>query len=852
MRQAVWVFTVGLGLLPCGVRAEEGATFQVIHSSMALPPEVLAAREVQRYLYVRTGALASVAVDVEGSATNRVVVGTAARSVVDRISRKRLHPADTASLRGGEYLVRTFDTDEGRLMLIVGGDAHGVLHGAYRLAEYMGMRFYLEGDVAPAERIAPALPTINEKAMPHFETRGIQPFHDFPEGPDWWSEEGYKAIIGQLPKLKMNFIGFHTYPEGDVGPEPMVWIGRPEDLNDDGTVKASYPARHFCTLNGTWGYTPKTTSDYHCGASALFEHDAYTQDAQVGTCPWPKTPEEQNELFNRFGRKLRNVFVFARYLGVRTCMGTEVPLVVPKEVKERMLAGRTTTQPTREDVQRLYEGMFARIMKTHPLDAYWFWTPEGWTWKDVTTEEVDATIADIKLAIAAAEKVGVPFALGTCGWVLGPQYDRSLFHKVLPESMFMSWINRAVGHDPVEPGFEPVIRWEKWAIPWLEDDPALIVPQLWVGRMRKDALDANRYGCSGLLGIHWRTRALGPNVSALATAAWDTSTWRNREPTDEKKRFIPSEDFWLDWAKTQFGAEAGEKAGQLFARIDCRLPRPATWVGGPGGLNADKRPWADVSKEYAFVDELAALRPTVKGAVNLDRFDWWLNQMRYLRATGRLCCTWARFDEAMAKVKAEKDAAARKRLAEETALPLRKEMVATVNEIYDYLLATVGNTGEMGTIANWEQHLFPTLLDKPGEELAEALGIVEKGDAAMPPGTVLSKTYEGQARMFVPEVRGTLLENEPLTLRMIVLDREPAREVAVHWRPIGKDEYSVVAGKYVARGVWTAALPAEASAGPPFEYYITGLTASGAALNFPVGAPQVTQTVVATPLERYR
>ena len=39
--------------------------------------------------------------------------------------------------------------------------------------------------------------------------------------------------------------------------------------------------------------------------------------------------------------------------------------------------------------------------------------------------------------------------------------------------------------------------------------------------MRRDAADALRYGCDGLMGIHWRTRALGPNVSALAQAAWD-------------------------------------------------------------------------------------------------------------------------------------------------------------------------------------------------------------------------------------------------------------------------------------------------------------------------------------------
>ena len=92
---------------------------------------------------------------------------------------------------------------------------------------------------------------MDEIGRPLFDRRGIQPFHDFPEGPDWWGAEAYKAILAQLPKLRMNFFGLHTYPEGGVGPEPLTWIGPPGELNDDGTVQASYPSRHFATSNVT-------------------------------------------------------------------------------------------------------------------------------------------------------------------------------------------------------------------------------------------------------------------------------------------------------------------------------------------------------------------------------------------------------------------------------------------------------------------------------------------------------------------------------------------------------------------------------------------------------------------------
>jgi hypothetical protein len=53
--------------------------------------------------------------------------------------------------------------------------------------------------------IALESPDLNEMGSPLFELRGIHPFHDFPEGPDWWNEDDYKAIISQLPKMRMNF-----------------------------------------------------------------------------------------------------------------------------------------------------------------------------------------------------------------------------------------------------------------------------------------------------------------------------------------------------------------------------------------------------------------------------------------------------------------------------------------------------------------------------------------------------------------------------------------------------------------------------------------------------------------------
>ena len=149
------------------------------------------------------------------------------------------------------------------------------------------------------------LPTLDERGEPLFQTRGIQPFHDFPEGPDWWNTDDYKAIIAQLPKLRMNFFGLHTYPQGGVGPEPTVWIGLKEDVNPDGTVRLSSPSSYMNTLRGNWGYAAKKTSDFSFGAAQLFERDDYGPEVMYGAMPVSKTPDDRNAVFNRTGQMLR-------------------------------------------------------------------------------------------------------------------------------------------------------------------------------------------------------------------------------------------------------------------------------------------------------------------------------------------------------------------------------------------------------------------------------------------------------------------------------------------------------------------------------------------------------------------
>lgn len=968
---------------------------------------VLGAREIRRYTYLRTGQLLPI---------------VAARPENGEL----IEVGIDASMGEQTYRLRTETRGDARVLRIEGGSGFAALYGAYEYARLLGVRFGLHGDIVPDGRIELKLPEIDRTFTPLFEHRGVQPFHDFPEGPDWWSLDDYKSLLSQLPKLRMNWIGLHCYPEGGVGPEPLVWIGLPDDVHPDGTVAWAYPSRWASTSGGSWGYGAANPEDFAAGAGLLFPSQDFGSPVTDGLRPLPGTVEESVEVFDRAGRFLDEVFAHADALGVTTVLGTETPLTIPASLRERLVArGMDPDDPA--TVRALYEGMFRRIEATHTLDYFWLWTPEDWTWGGTNPRQVDATLADLDAANAALDEIGRPFELGTCGWVLGPEGDRSLFDRRLPPGGAMACINRQVGFAPVEPGFAGVDGRPKWAIPWLEDDPAMIIPQLWAGRMRRDAADAAAYGCTGLMGIHWRTKVLAPNVAALADAAWDQTGW-NPEPgvriepppvptrdirlggnaaafsdpiegaedhalyqtvlwgvrgyrvavpngtysvtlrfcephyreagkrvfgvdlqgaavirgldifataghdaaldrvfdgvvVDDEvlaidfvpevefpsiagititgttapsnqvagsafarsincagpaldgceadlpeagelgaardlPRDLPVGDFYLDWCGANFGAALAAPMAGLFERLDGggrsrangrdgNLPRPCDWIAGPGGIVVNAAPWSEVAGDYAFVDEMAALRARVRGPGNLERFDYWLGTMRYLRAVGRAGCARGELDRRVQAMAAADPAGHAAAVAE--ALQARVDLARRWEELITLQLAVTDTIGEIGTIANLELHVRRNPLDGGRARFLEvhddALRAALGGE--LPAEARPTTAYLGTPKLVVPTARTTAAAGESLAIQAIVLDRTPPRAVTLRWRLMGVGEYHTLPMPWVGGGVYRAELPPVG--GESLEYMILADTAEGGELFWPSTAPGVGQTVVSAP-----
>jgi hypothetical protein len=263
-------------------------------------------------------------------------------------------------------------------------------------------------------------------------------------------------------------------------------------------------------------------------------------------------------------------------------------------------------------------------------------------------------------------------------------------------------------------------------------------------------------------------------------------------------------------------------------------------VDGPGAIRVNKTAWSKEAKKYDFVDEFAKLRGKIRGKGNIERFDYWLNTFQNAKAMSEVGCIIGRLDETVKRIEKQSDPKSRKQLAEKEALPIRKELVQKWGQMETYLLQTVSNTGEMGAIANIEQHSMKRLmlLNKYDRVLQEILG------KSLPDDTKPWKDYRGEARIIVSTVRGNLAIGENMELKIIILAKNRADQPALYWRPIGESRYNNLPLKHIGRGVYTVAVPATDINARDLEYYIKAELGLGKKLYFPSSAPDRNQTVV--------
>jgi len=224
----------------------------IVSTPEATEIQRLAAREIQRYVYLRTGTM----LPVKSSSPN---TSDAITITID------------STLGEQKYRLKTIEQSGRKHLAITGGSGVAALWGAYHFAEKLGVRFYLHGDVIPDKQLESfTMPDLDETHQPLFELRGLNPWGTHPFGFDLWNTDDWKAHITQLARMRMNFVGMHCYPEGGPYAEPTVWVGLKGDFDNQGRVKESYPAVYYNTIYkpGWGGMTVRKTSECRLGAVA--------------------------------------------------------------------------------------------------------------------------------------------------------------------------------------------------------------------------------------------------------------------------------------------------------------------------------------------------------------------------------------------------------------------------------------------------------------------------------------------------------------------------------------------------------------------------------------------------------
>lgn len=825
---------VGAEALPQAGHATPAGPKAIVIRQQASELESFAANEVRRYVYLRTGKVLPVK---RGLASGSRIVVTGKDTRVCGELGKDLGPQ--------QFTLKTDVAGRNRIWWVVGGDEVGTLYGAYRFAEKLGVRFGLDDDVVPDEPMAGNWPELNETGKPRFALRGLQPFHDFSVGPDWWNLPDYQSVLSQMAKLRMNFIGFHTYPSWNpaAGPEANVWIGLPEDVDARGNVRFGYEAGVVTTRRG-WAVRPFPTSRYAAGAGLLFEGDDYGPDFMLDCLEWPKTNEACRAMFNRYGDFQQQAFQQARCLGIKTCVGTELPLGIPQALAARLEArGLKPDDPA--VLQRLYEGTFLRLMRKMPVDYYWLWASEAWLMQDPGSNGWEMTSRakverEFGLIEAAASSVKAPFGLATCGWCLGTRDDALWMDKRAPKGWAASSINTSLGRDPVEKAYGTMPNRPKWVIGWAEDDDAAGAHcctswdlQLWAERMFLNSADAFRYGCEGMMAIHWRTAAISPNIAALAQAGWslDATGAVDANAAAAGGRMPSMDAYWADWGRGMFGGAAGAEAGRVIQKLDgTHLGINALIGGGTGTTDAR------IAEFFVPLRELEALRPRIKGAGNLERFDYWLNLIGASQLRVRTWVLAARLAAKMKEVAAVLEPARKLSLVRNEVLPLRFEVVRS----YENLIAAFANCakspGEIGTIASIESGSRDRIVSAHDGAIAQILG------TSLPTEAAVSTLYRGKPRIFVPARRTQMNAGEPQEIQFFVLSGSKCTGVNLYWRSLGEGRFKKLAATHRTRQAYRVALPVAARG--TVEYYLEAALGDGQRLLWPTTAPAINQTVI--------
>jgi hypothetical protein len=723
-------------------------------------------------------------------------------------------------------------------VLVAGASETALLYAVYEFLERQGAFFGIDGDGYPLDPPqALIVPAAGQPwtSSPRFAVRGLLPWPDFLNCISVYNEEDFRAYFESMLRMRFNTFGMHVYAGKNQWAESYL------SFEFGGAGQLAFLDN---SASHRWGYLPQRTSRYHMGASQFYDSEVFGSDAtRLAKDPW--------EAAERTQRLLRISLQYAKRLGIRTGIGFE-PYQIPDEIwralpPEAKFAENPDPRSTnpRFDIEsvaarKLLDTRLGQLLEAYPeVDYVWLWEDEQMNWESRRTG-IPLSVTPFRQAYDFLKRNAAEKRLVLGGWG-GVARHFEHFHEKLPMDVIFSCLSDSLGWEPVHEVFGKLEGRERWPIPWLEDDPAMWLPQLHVQRFERDLNLAEQYGCQGVLGIHWRHRIVDPTAGFQARFSWD-------------KHLTPAA-YYRAYARVQAVGDRAERLAGILTDADENGRLLATGTKEiqnghivqhefSGDYDEAFTFWKPYEPDPGVVDSQKEVATALRGLADAARTPTERERLEYLTRHVEFLVpytdAWIRAHrlqrvlDGAAALKASGKAGEARQLIVNEAVPMWLELAPRVREAILDFQSIVSTRSDLGTLASMQNKFVRLALIRLRLSLQEYLGELPAQTESLF-SELIRPDPKAPVRLFVPTRPSMLGKGESTRIIIVVTGEAPVRSVLLHTRAWGDTQWMTEAAKLLGRRTYQVALGPFNSTAPLVEYFVSAEIGSGHLVSPPDG-----------------
>lgn len=731
---------------------------------------------------------------------------------------------DRQNLKHPEACEISCESGEGKppRIRLAGATPQAVLYAVFDFLERQGAFFGLAGEVYPLEPAqALNLPSQGQpwRSQPRFNTRGLLPWPDFLNCITVFNREEHRAYLEAMLRMRFNTLGIHVYSGAEQWTESFLSFEY---------AGVGHLAFTDTSATNRWGYLPERTSRYGMGAPELFGHEVFGSEATTkATSCW-----EDQELAQRLWGE---AFRYAQKLGIRTGVGFE-PYQIPDEIfratppEARYVSPNPKLPGPRIDPESvaardILEARLGRLLETYPtVDYVWLWEDEQMNWAS-QKENVPLSVTPFQQAHDFLKRHAPEKRLIISGWG-GVVRHFAYFHTHLPEDIIFTSLNDNLGWDPVSEEYGKLGGRERWPIPWLEDDPAMWLPQFHVNRAAADLDRAEKFGCQGLLGIHWRHRMMDADAGFQARRSWDSSL----KPTD----------YFRSFAAVQARDARADELAQTLDRTDRDRRILCSFTGKiENGHHEIHEYTGDYDEAFQFwsgyeppqevkasqaevARDLRALAAKASSAAERERLDYFARYVEFLVPYSE---SWSLafhlnqiVQQAQDLKKQGKMSEARQKVMTD-GVPLWLKLAPLVREALLGYQKAVTERNELGTLASMHNKYERLALFRLRASMKEYLGELPSEVESLFE-EVRQPDPNAAPWVFIPTRPSLLGTGEAVRVFAVAPGGRRVSRITLFTRKVGSETWDSKAMGLVGRRTFVAELAAPESSSPLLDYYV--------------------------------